>query len=326
MKKMRHNHGLRIALLAGASVVALAASAPSAGAADMNKPMPMKAPPVPVAKDTWTWWIEGGAFNTDGGSFGQFPSIKPNWGGEGAIGFDWNVLPQMHVVGDARFGAASKSNPFHSVVPTGGGTVVTSIGSQSLKEDHWLVDFGIGRDFGLGNSHAEWTLGVRVADLRARLNVNAKTKGLSASGTTVSTGVNAAQERSTFFGVGPRLAAQGDIPLGGQLSIDWLGGVAVLFGERSAQTISTTVNAAGTTQNGAIFTDTPAVLNLEAQAGLSYWFSPTMKITLSYRYDEYFRALKSITLVSATSGTPVLAASNIDRAFNGPMLRLTTKF
>jgi hypothetical protein len=121
----------------------------------------------------------------------------------------------MHVVGDARFGAASKSSPFRSVVPTGGGTVVTSIGSQSLREDHWLVDFGIGRDFGLGNSHAEWTLGVRVADLRARLNVNAKTKGLSASGSTVSTGVNAAQERSTFFGVGPRLAAQGDIPLGG---------------------------------------------------------------------------------------------------------------
>ena len=48
-------HGLRTTPLAGASVVALAAAAPSAGAADMNKPMPMKAPPVaPVAKDTWT--------------------------------------------------------------------------------------------------------------------------------------------------------------------------------------------------------------------------------------------------------------------------------
>jgi len=47
---MRHSHGLRIALLAGGSVVALAAAAPSAGAADMNKPMPMKAPPAPVAK------------------------------------------------------------------------------------------------------------------------------------------------------------------------------------------------------------------------------------------------------------------------------------
>jgi hypothetical protein len=59
---MQHSrHGLRIALHAGASVVALAVAAPSAGAADLNKPLPMKAPPaLPVAKDTWTWWIEGG--------------------------------------------------------------------------------------------------------------------------------------------------------------------------------------------------------------------------------------------------------------------------
>jgi hypothetical protein len=76
MKKMRHSHGLRIALLAGASVVALAAAAPSAGAADMNKPMPMKAPPAPVAKNTWTWWIEGGAFNTAGDAFSIGPVIS----------------------------------------------------------------------------------------------------------------------------------------------------------------------------------------------------------------------------------------------------------
>src|SRR5690348_6428545 len=106
----RNTLGLRTALLAGASVVALAAAAPSAGAADMNKPMPMKAPPTPaqVVKDTWTWWIEGEAFRTDGGKVG-FPTFKPNWGGEGAVGFDWNALPQMHVVGQFRYGAASRN-------------------------------------------------------------------------------------------------------------------------------------------------------------------------------------------------------------------------
>jgi len=77
---MRHSsRGLRLTLLAGASVVALAAAAPSAGAADLNKPTLTKAPPpIPVAKDTWTWWIEGGAFDTNGGRVGGFPAFKPN--------------------------------------------------------------------------------------------------------------------------------------------------------------------------------------------------------------------------------------------------------
>jgi hypothetical protein len=93
MNKMHHNHGLPIALLAGVSVVALAAAAPSAGAADLNKPALAKAPPpAPIAKDTWTWWIEGGAINTSGGDF-NFGApglgIRPQWGPEGAVGFDW---------------------------------------------------------------------------------------------------------------------------------------------------------------------------------------------------------------------------------------------
>jgi hypothetical protein len=112
MKKMRHSsHGLRISLLAGASVVALAVAAPSAGAADLNKPVPMKASPaLPVAKDTWTWWIEGGAFHTDGGNVG-LPAFKPDWGGEGAVGFDWQPFAPMHVVGQFRYGTASKGGP-----------------------------------------------------------------------------------------------------------------------------------------------------------------------------------------------------------------------
>jgi hypothetical protein len=51
------------------------------------------------------------------------------------------------------------------------------------------------------------------------------------------------------------------------------------------------------------------------QAGLSYWFSPTMKISASYRFDGYFRALK--TFGSAGNITTV------DRFYNGPVLGLT---
>src|SRR5215467_4567138 len=319
MNKMQHSsHGLRIALLAGVSVVALAAAAPSAGAADVNKPVLTKAPPpVAAPKDTWTWWIEGGAFHSDGGNFGQFPAFKPDWGGEGAVGFDWQPFAPMHVVGQFRYGQATKSDPLHSVF-TSGPTTITTNGTQSLREDHWLID-----------------LGIRVADLRARLNTNASF--VSAGGRTPAAGVSTAQERSTFVGAGPRFAVQGDIPLGGPWSIDWGAGAAVLFGERNVQVTSTaTGTVTGGLGAGTNFvattlvhaSDSPAIFNVDAQAGLSYWFSPNVKFTVSYRFDEYFRALKTITVASTTLGTggPVFVASNIDRSFSGPMARLTWKY
>src|SRR5690242_17472039 len=97
MNKMRQNsRGLRLTLLAGASVVALVAAGPNARAADMAAPMAKKAPPPPAAivKERWTWWIEGGAFNSAGDdiNFAGPLGLKPHWGGEGAVGFDWQPM------------------------------------------------------------------------------------------------------------------------------------------------------------------------------------------------------------------------------------------
>jgi Legionella pneumophila major outer membrane protein precursor len=224
----------------------------------------------------------------------------------------------MHVVGQFRYGSASKSQPFN-FASAGGGTTVSAAGSQKLREDHWLVDFGIGRDFGLGNTHAMWTLGVRVADLRSKLTASGSfhattTTPASPTGlvttTNVFAGTFSAVQKSTFVGAGPRFGVQGDIPLGGQWSIDWLAGAAVLFGERTLQ-----FNAGPV---GANASDTPAVFNLDAQAGLSYWFSPNTKFTVGYRFDGYFKALKTFD----TAGN----ITNVDRLFNGPMARLTWKY
>jgi hypothetical protein len=330
MNKMHHSsHALRIALLAGASVVALAAAAPSAGAADLNKPSLSKAPPpAPIAKDTWTWWIEGGAFNTAGDDINKnipVVALKPKWGPEGAVGFDWRPFSPMHVIGQFRYGTSSKSQSFalSGASPSGGSSFKTA-GSQSLREDHWLIDFGIGRDFGLGGSNALWTLGIRVADLRAKLTASGNFTATTFSGggpVTPSTkninkgGFNSV-EKSSFVGAGPRFGVQGDIPLGNQWSIDWLAGAAVLFGERS---LELSVTAAGI-PFAANASNTTAIFNVDAQAGLSYWLSPSMKITASYRFDGYFKALKTL---NATGGS---GTSNIDRFYNGPMLRLTSTF
>jgi len=56
---------------------------------------------------------------------------------------------------------------------------VAKSNNEKIRDDHWLVDFAVGRDFGLGNSNAQWKIGLRVADLRARL---------TASGTVATTG------------------------------------------------------------------------------------------------------------------------------------------
>jgi hypothetical protein len=188
---------------------------------------------------------------------------------------------------------------------------------QNLREDHWLVDFGIGRDFGLGNSHAMWTLGIRVADLRSKLNVNSTAVSVKGAAIVGSTTI-AAQERTTFVGAGPRFGLQGDVPLGRQFGFDWQAGAAVLFGERTL-----TIAVPNSPFAGAQ-TSAPAIFNVDAQAGLSYWFNPNLKFTVGYRYDEYFKALKTITVTNPT--TQSVAVNSIDRAYSGPMARLTFKY
>ena len=115
---------------------------------------------------------------------------------------------------------------------------------------------------------------------------------------------------------------QGDIPLGNQWSIDWLAGAAALFGERSV-TVSVPT---GVTTFGASVSDTPVIFNVDAQAGLSYWFSPATKLSVSYRFDEYFKALKTVVINNAFTSAPTVSTKNIDRSFSVPMVRLTTKF
>lgn len=68
-RERHQSRGLRLTLLAGVSVVALAAGAPNVSAADMAAPMAKKAPPptpAAVVKERWSWWLEGGAINPAG--------------------------------------------------------------------------------------------------------------------------------------------------------------------------------------------------------------------------------------------------------------------
>jgi hypothetical protein len=342
------NHGsrLRLVLLAGASALALVAAAENVAAADHSVRMPKKAPPA-VVNDTFTWWVEGGGFGTGGSAIQTgVPGVggfRPNWGWEGAFGFDWKAqaFAPWHVSAQFRYGKATKKSKPFSVATAGtvaGGTTTyfgTASGSQDLRDDHWLVDFAVGREFGLGTTKAQWKLGVRVADLRSKLNVNGSFVGSTCTaffGCSPAAGVGTGEQKSKFFGVGPRLGVEGETPLGGSWTFDWLAGAAVLFGKRS---LDRTVSWSGGTISGSLnqsFSDRVAVFNADAQAGLSYWFNPNVKLTASYRFDGYFNALKTFgstgnVLVTSGGGAVVTSSIvNIDRFYHGPMLRLTATY
>ena len=250
MQKSRSLRATRATLFAGVSVVALMLASPAVMAADL----PVKAPaiaPAPAPQDRWTWWVEGGAFNTSDPAFGPFPflsspvGIEPKPGWEGAIGFDYApaAWSPYHLSGQFRYGAARRSGktfPANVAISSPPGFVFTTpytrttsafatgAGSADLKEHHWLVDFAVGRDFQLGFGQAQVKLGIRVADIYAKVTGNGVVCGSTTTpicgfGSPI-TGVFSFSSRSKFLGVGPRLGIDGGVPFGGPWSLDYGGG------------------------------------------------------------------------------------------------------
>lgn len=206
----------------------------------------------------------------------------------------------------------------------------------------------IGRDFGFGATKTQVKFGVRVADLRASQNVQAQHAFHSSSSGDAAASFNA-NTRSEFFGVGPRLAAEGSTPIGGLWGIDWGGGLAVLFGQQrfsadvngvfasqasdaTGQAFTFTGNACNATINTGFGTIHPlsnctsenAVFNADASAALSYAISPVAKLSAGIRFDGYWKALP--TLNGALQNGGPAGITNEDRFYWGPFVRLTGHF
>jgi hypothetical protein len=251
-------------------------------------------------------------------------------------------LSPYHIVGQFRYGQNNGgTDPFSrtnipltllTATPTiSPAAVVNATGSGTLNnESHWLVDLAIGRDFGLGSGNIQGQLGVRVAEIMSTADGTAALQGchgttLVPCATPVS-GNTSFQSRSQFLGVGPRLSVDGSQPLGGSWAFEYLSGVAVLFGSRSlnaSQTLfATSVSIAAipsqTSVTALSASSLVGILNLDAQAGISYWLTHNFKLTASYRFDGYFNALTIIE--------PNGAPGQQDRFYYGPMLRGTLTF
>jgi hypothetical protein len=317
----------------------LALSVSGAGAQAQSAPGRDSQSPATLAP--LTIWVEGASFQTAGGSFNvpalpglgaPFTSFSPQGGLEGAFGFDyrWPWDRAWHFVFDFRYGqsrpANAHSSTFHSsIVPTFAfsppGTVrntslTSSQGTES--ESHLVADFMIGRDLGVGVDKPELLLGIRVADLSASAHVVETGQRTFYSGTGVVTGPQSAvgDWNSRFFGVGPRVAIAGAIPIVGLWSFDYGAGIAGLIGDRSFN--FAVANSGGGSAFGSSNT-TVFVFNADASAAVSYWVSTTAKLSAGIRADFYDSAL---TTYNVNTG----ALESLSRTYWGPFVRLTGKF
>jgi hypothetical protein len=181
----------------------------------------------------------------------------------------------------------------------------------------------VGRDVGIGLGNLQVKAGLRVAEIRGQTDGTAEWQ-VPASTSTTATVVHRRtyQQTSRFLGVGPRVALEGNRPLGGPWSIDYSAGFAALFGSRKLdQTVSISAPLpaclSGCPTNLSS-SSTGAVFNPDAMLGLTYAFTPNARLALNYRVDAYFGAMRMVD----SSGT----LKNADRIYHGPNFRLTLNF
>ena len=307
--------------------------------------MAATAPPV-TFQDRWSWWIEGGAIHMDGdpGVAGlnnpPFDVLPADFGGEGALGFDYRFGTSGWLMGvQLRFGwigdGSASNNPVASFIGTGAAPVVVAgTNSAERHELHWVADFMVGRDLGLGQGQTVAKFGVRVAEIRgttkgtAQWNNVAVTTGVSCSTAPSYCGseVRYYTQRSQFIGAGPRLEIDGTIPLGNAWSFQYMAGVAGLYGRRKLTqdvtithpTVPTFTSPAVLQTGGPIYGRSSShdfILNVDAMLGLAVPINPNATFLISYRFDGYWNALRGYD----ENGN----LTSLDRFFHGPMIRFT---
>jgi len=341
---------VRVTLLAGVSALAIAAAQPEiALAADLpaRPAMATKAPPA-TFRDRWSWWVEGGAGALAGdpgvAGLAGFDVDAKRWGWEAAIGFEYR--PSMSPwIWSAQFrygnhGSNTASNNPIAVFPTNSPTptvFVPYVGTNSAtrKEHHWVADFMVGRDLGLGGGQNTLRFGVRVAEIRGKTNGSARWENLlgnTANPTCPSYCWNEQrdyEQTNSFLGAGPRLALDGQVPLGNRWALEYAGGVAALYGRRKAeqtvsitrisQTIPPATPAPGPCATGcpvgASSSNNGFVFNADAMLGFSYAITQNASLMVSYRFDGYWNALRGYD----SNGN----VENLNRFYHGPMVRFT---
>jgi outer membrane receptor protein involved in Fe transport len=212
-------------------------------------------------------------------------------------------------------------------------------------EQHTMLDFMLGKDFGLGSLNGELSAGVRIAQFHSQASLTLGADPhynfvVNASQKYHEIWEFASQETRTFRGIGPEVAWDGKQALwgsagDGELTLDWGVNMGVLFGRQSAilhhAVKHCRVDGFGSLavcEGGDIFgsTDpripeppddvnrsrTVTVPNLGGYIGASMRYHNS-KVSFGYRADTFFDAIDG--------GQETHESTN--RGFYGPYLNVT---
>jgi hypothetical protein len=241
-------------------------------------------------------------------------------------------------------GFAPPSSGFSSILlgTTTNSTTSNSFATQASEgESHLVADLMIGRDLGVGANRPELLFGLRIADLNAtaqallssQSNTTANTlttfysqnlNGPFDPGIATRTGSQSSSSSSSsfaswnsrFFGVGPRVAVAGGVPIMGSWSFEYSGGIAALIGNQSFKVAMWNSAGPGFAAN---FGGTTVVFNADGFTALAYSFTPNFKVSAGLRADFYNAALQTYNV--STGGL-----QNLSRIYWGPFVRLTGTF
>ncbi len=328
---VQRNQAVRWHLLASVSAVALLVSVATA--------------PVALADDVNHFYFElGGQYGMEaGGSSGWFlPFAAPGGGGEGgevsvqrvhsATGPNGAAFP-IRPVQSWDFDGAVKLQPADSDLifklaiqygrtaqrdevaqltqPTASGTGHYT-GFARHRESHAIIDFQVGKDFGLGmfgyEGSSVFSAGIRYAHFTARTDTAfyTSTKDFQGSGAT--------RLQRSFVGAGPMVSWQASAPLtddeNGSFSIDWGADAAVLFGRQKANLtlVYDTGYVVESDRDNSV-----TVPNVGGFAGLSWHpAESSLQLSFGYKVDAYFNALDG----------GIAAQHQIDRVTHGPFLKI----
>jgi len=279
---------MRVLLLASASVAALWVGSMEAQAADLA-PQPAEPLPPVDARGVISLTAMGyGFWQADQGvGFTPLGSIDPLVGLGGGLGIAYQPALSPWSFGlNARYGTTSKKSKsvaFTSSPSTSG------ILTEKRKSSHFIVDFTVGRDLGLGLTPAgdpvlQLQGGLRFAHLEDKTDIQA----VVTFGPPSSSG---ASVKRSFTGFGPRIGLAGSMPLGGAFSLDGTGGVSLLYG-RSTEKV--TLTSSGSVTFVAKKNKNAWVPGLDGSVAVSYSFNPSAKISAGYRAEAYFNAYSAV--------------------------------
>ncbi len=225
-------------------LVTVSALAITVATPELAKPadLPIKAPIFKAApQPIWTAYIEGGPMWTGGGGINDsdryslssrsFGTPPVGWTVAGGIDYQFAASP-WHISFDFRYGKSGKRTQ-SNFAAFGYESGYANSGSHS--EQHWVADFMVGRDIGIGQQ-SQVKVGLRVADLTATIDYNGTYISYFGSPYGYSF-----RQHSKFLGFGPRAATAGMFQIAGPWSIDYSAGVAVLYGNRQLNVTGSTI-------------------------------------------------------------------------------------